>query len=101
MSPEEIRLLREELGLSQRKFSQLLDVHHGTIANWEEGRSTPSPMKVSVMRDLRKRARQEKRQGTNAEEWIEALLVAAAGGAFGVMLGKIYEGLSNDNSEDQ
>jgi transcriptional regulator with XRE-family HTH domain len=101
MSPQEIRLLREELGLSRRKFAQLLDVTHRTIGNWEDGRSSPSKMKVDVMRDLRRRARQEKREGTDPQEWVQALLGLAAAGAFGMMLGKIYNGLTNDQEEEE
>jgi transcriptional regulator with XRE-family HTH domain len=99
MSPEEIRLLREELGLSRRKFAQLLDVTHRTIGNWEEGRSTPSKMKIDLMRDLRRRARQEMKEGTDPEEWVQALLTLAAAGAFGMVLGKIYDGLTNDDDD--
>lgn len=102
MSPEEIILLRQELGLSQRKLAQLLDVSHTLVQRWEKGLSTPPPMKVDVMRDLRKRARQQKREeeSEDPDEWVQALLAMAAGGAFGAMLAKIYSDLNNSDEED-
>lgn len=95
MSPEEVRLTRESLGLSMRKFAQLLDVNHRTVSNWENGRTSPPPMKAAVIRDLRKRARQEE-GGAGAQELVESLLALAAGGAFGALLAKIYTDLSKD-----
>lgn len=99
VSPGEIKLLREELGLSQRKLAQLLDVSHTTVQNWEKGRAVPSRMKVALMKDLRDRARQKKRAGADADEWLQALLAMAAGGLFGAMLTKIYRDLNNDMEE--
>lgn len=99
MSPEEIRLLRQELGLSQRKLAQLLDVSHTSVQRWERGETVPPKMKVDLMSDLRRRARQKKREGVDPNEWIQALLAMAAGGLFGAMLGKIYKDFSGDAEE--
>lgn len=101
MSPEEIKLLRQSLDISQREFARLLDVSHATIQNWESGRTRPQKMKVDLMRDLRRKAQKEKERGGDVQEFLEGLLALAAGGAFGLMLGKIYSDLSNDSDDEQ
>lgn len=35
---ENLRSLREEAGLNCRELAIELDVHHGTISNWENGK---------------------------------------------------------------
>lgn len=92
-------MVRQELGLSQRKLAKLLDVSHTTVQNWEKGTAIPSPMKVDLMKDLLRRARQKKRQGTDPDEWVQTLLTMAAGGLFGAMLAKIYTDLRNPEDE--
>jgi len=42
MLPEEIRLLRKQLGLTQREFGELLQVGEKTATRWETGRGRPS-----------------------------------------------------------
>ncbi len=37
-----VKPLRESLGLSQKAFSQALDVSAGTVRNWEQGRRQPT-----------------------------------------------------------
>jgi len=44
MCPEEIRLMRQSLGLSQEKFAALAGVTWSTVSRWEHGRATPSPL---------------------------------------------------------
>jgi transcriptional regulator with XRE-family HTH domain len=38
---ERIRKAREDLGLSQQQFAELLDVDRKTVGNWESGRNQP------------------------------------------------------------
>lgn len=42
MDPTELRSRRLEAGLSQEKLARLVDVSYGTVANWENGKSSPS-----------------------------------------------------------
>ena len=37
----EVRLLREQFGLSQDKFAHLVGISVGTLRNWEQGRRRP------------------------------------------------------------
>ena len=37
----EVRLLREQFGLSQNKFAHLVGISVGTLRNWEQGRRKP------------------------------------------------------------
>lgn len=37
----EVRALREQFGLSQDKFAQLVGISVGTLRNWEQGRRRP------------------------------------------------------------
>ena len=37
----EVRALREQFGLSQDKFAQLVGISVGTLRNWEQGRRKP------------------------------------------------------------
>ncbi|MBI2305124.1 MAG: helix-turn-helix domain-containing protein [Chloroflexi bacterium] len=41
MTPEEIKALREYLGLSQGDFARLLGVEQVTVNSWEAGKHTP------------------------------------------------------------
>ena len=34
--------IRKKTGLTQEKFSQLIDVNLGTLRNWEQGRREPT-----------------------------------------------------------
>jgi len=49
MPPNEIRDLREKVGLTQRQFARLLGVTHQTVINWEKGRTEPPPMHDELM----------------------------------------------------
>ena len=48
MTPIDIKLTREALGLSQVQFAQLLGVHHLTVSKWERGVS-PLPAYYDAM----------------------------------------------------
>ena len=37
----DIRRLREQLGVSQRKFARMIGVSERTLQNWEQGRRSP------------------------------------------------------------
>lgn len=42
MTPEEMRGIRDGLGLSQEEFGKILEVHNGAISNWENAKFKPS-----------------------------------------------------------
>lgn len=43
---------RRALGVSQRRFARLLDVHPATVARWESGDREPSPATRTLLRML-------------------------------------------------
>ncbi len=52
MLPEEIRELRERLGLKQREISELLQAGEKSFTRWETGRGRPSRMVNVILRAL-------------------------------------------------
>ena len=54
MTREDVRSLRQELGLSQDRFASLLCVARMTVMRWESGETAPSGLWPSVLRLLRK-----------------------------------------------
>lgn len=38
----QVREIRKATGLSQAKFAAMIDVHLGTLRNWEQGRRQPT-----------------------------------------------------------
>jgi transcriptional regulator with XRE-family HTH domain len=96
MSPGEIKRIRSDLGLNQKEFGQLLDVSRPTVQRWETGKTSPGQMKVNIMRQLHKKAKEKGR----SMDWIETLLFLAGAGAFGVLLGKIFDDMNSDDEVD-
>jgi len=41
MAPDEIRAIRQSLGLNQADFAERLGVSKDTVNSWEQGRRTP------------------------------------------------------------
>ena len=52
LSPQQIRRLRNDLGLSQREFSHLLDTTVPTVLRWETGRNAPRPRHQTALRTI-------------------------------------------------
>lgn len=52
MTGEEIRHIRERLGLNQVEFAQLNGVHPITVSKWERDRATPSPFNHALLLGL-------------------------------------------------
>lgn len=42
LTPDEIKVLRQQLGMSQGTLASLLGVHGVTVSKWECGRSAPN-----------------------------------------------------------
>jgi putative transcriptional regulator len=52
MTKDEIRELRERLGLNQEQFGNKIGVHFITISRWERGISAPHPVFIAMMQKL-------------------------------------------------
>lgn len=90
MQPQQVRRIRNRLGLNQTDFGRLLGVTQSTVYKWETGGHGVSPLKAGVIRQLDAQA--QKREEKEREEWLNALLVLAVGGLFSVLLSKIFGG---------
>lgn len=71
---EAIRKLRNDLGLSQVQFGQLLGAHFVTVSKWEHGTATPTPYQAAIMSQFAKTAADRQEQ---AQEQVKTLLVGA------------------------
>ena len=52
MTPEEIKALRDRLGISTMAFAILLGVSVDTVRSWEQGRRTPNEETTALLDDL-------------------------------------------------
>lgn len=50
IAPEELRLVREKLNLSQAVFARYLHTGESTYQNWEQGRAKPNAQAVLLIR---------------------------------------------------
>jgi len=48
--PEDVRSIRQELGLSQSEFALLIGVSVATLQNWEQGRRRPEGPARALLR---------------------------------------------------
>lgn len=65
MTADKIKNIRSKLGWSQEKFARRLGVSHTTVNRWERGKTTLSPMAVSVFERL---ARELEKDGVEIEK---------------------------------
>ena len=56
MTPEQIKEIRQALGLSIRAFADRLGVNKASIVNWEQGHHQPKGMALKALERLAKRA---------------------------------------------
>lgn len=54
MATEEIRALREELGMSQAVFALVLSVSSTLVSSWEQGDNTPKGPTLKMLHILKK-----------------------------------------------
>jgi transcriptional regulator with XRE-family HTH domain len=73
MIKEELKGIREGLGLTQAQLAQLLGVHEITISKWERGHGGPSPYHEALIRSFGKAREKSPDVGTV----VAGLLVAA------------------------
>ena len=52
-TPQEIKQIRNHLGLSQKEFSDLIFVSVKTLQNWEQGRRQPKGPALALLMILR------------------------------------------------
>ncbi len=53
MSPEEVKKLREGLGLTQEQLAHELGVSFATVNRWENGKRSPTGLSLKALSDLR------------------------------------------------
>ena len=109
MDPSTIRQIRRDLGITQPDFATLLNVGVATVRRWEKGNTRPNQLQVEMMtgihRKVMRRREQQRIQRENAQrekrnqEFIQGLVALAAGGAFGVLLGKIFSDNGGNDGE--
>jgi len=51
-NPSRIKGLRENLGMTQKRFAQEVGCHVITVIRWEQGKSNPSLMALHKLRQL-------------------------------------------------
>lgn len=52
MTPDQVRGVRRELGLSQAAFAELIGVSPRAVKYWESGQRNPSKMAAKRIQDL-------------------------------------------------
>jgi DNA-binding transcriptional regulator YiaG len=62
MSPEEIRKLRDALGLTQAAFAERIGAQRVTIARWEIGVSQPKGLYLQALEKLQDKAKAVKKK---------------------------------------
>jgi putative transcriptional regulator len=55
MTPQEIKDLRVQMGMTQQKFSHALGISHNTLSNWENGKRPPSQMAVRLLQEQKEK----------------------------------------------
>lgn len=91
MRPEQIRRLRQRLGLSQRQLAQVMGVSQQVVSFWERGERKPRRVHRDYLRQLQRRleeAEDERRQKERLQELITA-------GLWGAGLLLVFYGLSS------
>ena len=73
MTPEEVKRIRQELGITQAQLAQLLGVHALTVSKWERGVGAPTPHQAALLDSFAKATK--KQPGIGAT--VAALLVGA------------------------
>jgi putative transcriptional regulator len=56
LSPDKIKQLRKQLGLTQTQFAGKIGVHLQTISRWERGETAPLGLAQKALERLAKRA---------------------------------------------
>lgn len=54
IAPEEIRLIRDSLNMTQAEFSNLFHISLPTLRNWEQGRKKPNTLATIMLLMIKK-----------------------------------------------
>ena len=77
MSGEQIRRLRNKLGLTQAELAQLLGVHAVTVSRWEtDPNFQPPPYQMALLSEFQKAAKAETFDRTLKNLLVSAGIVA-------------------------
>lgn len=80
----DVRQVRQDLDLSQRELSTLLDVAHTTIGRWEDGNGSPSRLHEGILRQLHD-------EGTRrGDKFVRSLVRMADAGGFVSYLRELF-----------
>ena len=52
MKPSDIKKIRKEMGLTQREFAKMLELHINTIKSWEYGKRNVPPKQLDRISEL-------------------------------------------------
>lgn len=77
MNASEIRKLRDQLGLNQAEFAQLVGVHSITVSKWERDEAVPSSYQKALFDQFRAGARNRKVRETLKDILIGAGVILA------------------------
>lgn len=67
LSGEEIKQLREALGMSREELAQKLGVSYFSVARWEIEKTKPSRLALRALEDLRKRVKSKAERSAKRE----------------------------------
>ena len=70
MTKTQIYEIRDNLGLTQEKFGELLGVHPMTVSKWERGELEPTPYQLKFLENFQKAAKEKQ-----VDERVKAALV--------------------------
>lgn len=103
MDARDVRMIRRDLGVTQREFATLVNVGINTVRRWEQGRTQPSDLHAGTMRSIHQKVMRHREQAAEnnrkqaQQDFIKTLLGMAAAGAFAKLLATLF---SNDDTSD-
>jgi transcriptional regulator with XRE-family HTH domain len=99
VTKEEIKRVRDGLGLTQEQFAQLLGVHTLTVSKWERGLLSPSPYQESLISSFAKA--RERKQSTGGAKVASVLMGAGVAAALFFLLKAAFDDDDDDDEPSQ
>jgi len=84
MSPEEIRKLREDMGVTQREFAEVLGATQAAVSQWESGVKRPDRRSHAILQGLRQKVDEK------GQDFVAELIKLAGTVGLVVILAKIF-----------
>jgi len=84
-TPEEIKKLRDDLGVTQRELAEIIGVTDAAVAQWEMGKRVPDRRAQAILQKLRERTSEE------GASLAESLLTIAGTAGLVMVLSKLFE----------